>query len=65
MSRFAPGFAVIRPSGIQSGPIAPLGIEFDAVGRIGDHQAWLALAQQPGDRFRRRSIRAEHSVRSQ
>src|SRR5579862_3506552 len=34
---------------IESRSIAPLGIQFDTVRRVGDHQARLALAKQPRD----------------
>ena len=37
---------------IQARPVAPLRIELDAVGRIGDHEQRLALAQQPRHSFR-------------
>ena len=51
-----------RPAAVQAGAIAPLGIELDAVGRVGDHQLRLAVAQEPRHILRAGGVAAEDPV---
>ena len=54
-----------RPAAVQAGAIAPLGIQFNPVRRIGHHQPRLALAQQPRHGFSAGRVAAEHAMRPQ
>jgi hypothetical protein len=47
---------------IQAGAVAPFGVQFDPIRRIGDHQERLALVEQVRDILRPRGVPAEDTV---
>ena len=54
-----------RAVAVEACAIAPLRVEFDPVGRIGNHEPWLTLAQQARHGFRVRRVSAQHAMRPQ
>jgi hypothetical protein len=47
---------------IQPGSVPPFGVEFDAIGRVADHQQRLAVAQQPSHGLWTDRIPAEYPM---
>ena len=51
-----------RSAAVQPRPIPPFGVEFDPVGRVRDHQNWLAVAEQVRYGVRAGGVGAQDAV---
>src|SRR5215469_10802366 len=60
--RFAQWRALLAWGGIQASAVAPLTVQLDSVGRVGDHQQRLAVAQEPGHILRLRGVPTQNSM---
>jgi hypothetical protein len=50
------------PAAVQPRPIAPFGIELNAIGRVSDHELGFAITQEVSHNIGARRIAAEYPV---